>query len=120
MANKKRRKQKQRTPVSQTFVNEPVRTVPTSTELEVPTRESTMQSHLSVPMSRRPSKAARLTGSSAALIEDLPPDNASIPLDRVPYVPGDLLRVAIMAIIMVALIIIGGLITAHYTSSLSQ
>ncbi len=68
---------------------------------------------------RRAVNAAKLPSTAAALIEGLPPEDASIPLDRVPYVTGDLLRVAVMAVIMVLLIIVGGIITVHYTSSLS-
>lgn len=68
---------------------------------------------------RKAVNAAKLPSTAAALIEPLPPEDASIPLDRVPYVTGDLLRVAIMAVIMVLLIIVGGIITVHYTSSLS-
>ena len=36
----------------------------------------------------------------------LDPDDAAIPFERVPYVPGDLRRVAIIAALMVALIIV--------------
>jgi hypothetical protein len=46
------------------------------------------------------------TTATAAMFEPLPPDDAAIPFDRVPYVPGDLRRVLIIAGLMVVLIVV--------------
>ncbi len=48
-------------------------------------------------------------------IAPLDTDDAAIPFDRVPYVPGDLRRVAIIAVVMVFLIIIADLVVTHVT-----
>jgi hypothetical protein len=49
-------------------------------------------------------------GSAAAAFEPLDPEEAAIPFDRVPYVPADLRRVALMAGLMVVLIIIAAIV----------
>jgi hypothetical protein len=46
-------------------------------------------------------------------IQPLDSDDAAIPFDRVPYVPADLRRVAIIAGIMIALIIIADIIVSN-------
>jgi hypothetical protein len=46
----------------------------------------------------------------------LDPEDPAIPFDRVPYVPGDLRRVAIMAGVMVLLIIVAALVVTHTVS----
>ena len=46
-------------------------------------------------------------------IQPLESDDAAIPFDRVPYVPADLRRVAIIAGIMIALIIIADIIVSN-------
>jgi len=43
----------------------------------------------------------------------LEPDDAAIPFDRVPYVPADLRRVAVMAGVMIVVIIIAAVIVSH-------
>jgi hypothetical protein len=43
----------------------------------------------------------------------LDPEDPAIPFDRVPYVPGDLRRVAIMAGLMIVLIIVAAVIVTH-------
>jgi hypothetical protein len=50
-------------------------------------------------------KSARF-GTAAAMVEPLDSDDPAIPFDRVPYVPADLRRVAVMAGIMVIVILI--------------
>jgi hypothetical protein len=50
-------------------------------------------------------KSARF-GTAAAMVEPLDSDDPAIPFDRVPYVPADLRRVAMIAAIMVVLILI--------------
>jgi hypothetical protein len=49
-------------------------------------------------------------GSGAFNFEPLPEEDAAIPFDRVPYVPADLRRVAVMALLMLALIGIASLV----------
>jgi hypothetical protein len=58
---------------------------------------------------RRGGRALR-PGSTAAAFDPLDPEEAAIPFDRVPYVPADLRRVALMAGLMVVLIIIAAII----------
>ncbi|HKR98049.1 MAG TPA: hypothetical protein VJU79_00915 [Candidatus Dormibacteraeota bacterium] len=55
----------------------------------------------------------RGTTSAVAMFEPLPPEEAAIPFDRVPYVPADLKRVAIMAVLMVVVIIIAAVVVSH-------
>ena len=50
------------------------------------------------------------TTATAAMFEPLPPEDASIPFDRVPYVPGDLRRVLTIAGLMVVLIIVADVV----------
>jgi hypothetical protein len=50
-------------------------------------------------------KSARF-GTTASMVEALDSDDPAIPFDRVPYVPSDLRRVAVIASIMVVLILI--------------
>jgi len=52
-----------------------------------------------------------------AAFAPLDPEDPSIPFDRVPYVPADLRRVAIMAGFMVALIIIAAFVVTHTVGS---
>jgi len=61
----------------------------------------------------QPTRQARGASSAVAMFEPLPPDDAAIPFDRVPYVPADLRRVAIMAGVMVVVIIIAAVIVSH-------
>jgi hypothetical protein len=46
-------------------------------------------------------------------IQPLETDDAAIPFDRVPYVPADLRRVAIIAAVMIALIIVADIIVSN-------
>jgi hypothetical protein len=50
---------------------------------------------------------------SIGFIQPLETDDAAIPFDRVPYVPADLRRVAIIAALMVALIIVADIIVSN-------
>ena len=61
---------------------------------------------------RRREGAAR-AGSLSAGFEPLDPADPSIPYDRVPYVPADLRRVAIIAGAMILLILIADVIVTH-------
>jgi hypothetical protein len=56
-------------------------------------------------------KAVR--GQSTGYIQPLESDDAAIPFDRVPYVPADLRRVAIIATLMIALIIVADIVVSN-------
>ena len=51
--------------------------------------------------------------STAALFLPLESDDAAIPFDRVPYVPRDLRRVAIMASLMIVLILVAAFVVTR-------
>jgi hypothetical protein len=51
--------------------------------------------------------------SAAAMFVPLDSDDAAIPFDRVPYVPRDLRRVAIMASLMIVLILIAAFVVTR-------
>jgi hypothetical protein len=51
--------------------------------------------------------------SAAAMFQPLESEDAAIPFDRVPYVPRDLRRVAIMASLMVVLILIAAVVVTR-------
>jgi hypothetical protein len=51
--------------------------------------------------------------STAAMFRPLESDDAAIPFDRVPYVPRDLRRVAIMASLMIVLILIAAFVVTR-------
>ncbi len=58
-------------------------------------------------------RAIRGQVSAAALFQPLDSEEAAIPFDRVPYVPRDLRRVAIMASLMVVLILIAAFVVTR-------
>jgi hypothetical protein len=60
-----------------------------------------------------PIRPGRGQVSAAALFQPLESDDAAIPFDRVPYVPRDLRRVAIMAALMVVLILIAAFVVTR-------
>ncbi|HSP65826.1 MAG TPA: hypothetical protein VLO10_06515 [Candidatus Deferrimicrobium sp.] len=49
----------------------------------------------------------------APFIRPLDSDDAAIPFDRVPYVPADLRRVAVIAALMIALIIVADIVVSN-------
>jgi hypothetical protein len=59
---------------------------------------------------RRTTKAQQKQQASFAPLD---PEDPAIPFDRVPYVPADLRRVAIMAGFMVVLILIAAVVVTH-------
>jgi hypothetical protein len=62
---------------------------------------------------QRPGQKARGgPRSTAAMFEPLPPDDAAIPFDRVPYVPGDLRRVLVIAALMIVLIVVADIVVS--------
>lgn len=51
--------------------------------------------------------------STAAMFEPLPPEDDAIPFDRVPYVPGDLRRVLVIAALMVVLVVVADIVISN-------
>lgn len=51
--------------------------------------------------------------NAAAMFQPLDNEDAAIPFDRVPYVPADLRRVLVIALMMVVLIIIAAIVVTH-------
>jgi hypothetical protein len=58
-------------------------------------------------------RARPARGQNTSYIQPLDSEDAAIPFDRVPYVPADLRRVAIIAVIMIALIIVADIIVSN-------
>jgi len=58
-------------------------------------------------------RPARPSGGPLAGFEPLDPEDPAIPFDRVPYVPADLRRVAIMAGLMVVLIVVAAVVVTN-------
>jgi hypothetical protein len=66
--------------------------------------------------SKQPSRAtasARSSGGPAATTPPLPLDSAAVPLSTVPYVPSDLRRVGLSALVIVIVIIAGGILVTN-------
>jgi len=60
-----------------------------------------------------PPRPGRGPANAAAMFQPLETDDAAIPFDRVPYVPSDLRRVALIAAAMIVLIVIAAIIVSH-------
>jgi hypothetical protein len=58
-------------------------------------------------------RARPARGQSTSYIQPLDSEDAAIPFDRVPYVPADLRRVAVIAVVMIALIIVADIIVSN-------
>ena len=58
-------------------------------------------------------RARPARGQSTSYIQPLESEDAAIPFDRVPYVPADLRRVAVIAVLMIALIIVADIIVSN-------
>jgi hypothetical protein len=65
------------------------------------------------PAPARAGRPGKAPANAAAMFQPLENEDAAIPFDRVPYVPADLRRVLVMALLMVALIIIAAVIVTH-------
>lgn len=63
----------------------------------------------------RPATQRSRYTSAAAMVAPLESEDPGIPFDRVPYVPADLRRVAVIAVFMVVLILIAWVAVAHIT-----
>ena len=62
---------------------------------------------------QRPAPRSARFGTAAGMVQPLETDDPAIPFDRVPYVPADLRRVAVIAGLMVVLILIAWAIVAR-------
>jgi hypothetical protein len=58
-------------------------------------------------------RARPARGQNTSYIQPLESEDAAIPFDRVPYVPADLRRVAVIAAMMIALIIIADIVVSN-------
>ncbi len=58
-------------------------------------------------------RARPARGQNTSYIQPLDTEDAAIPFDRVPYVPADLRRVAVIAGLMIALIIVADIIVSN-------
>lgn len=67
------------------------------------------------PVAQR-ARPGRTPANAAAMFQPLESDDAAIPFARVPYVPADLRRVAVMAVAMIALIVVAALIVSRVVS----
>jgi len=65
------------------------------------------------PVATRAGRPGRGPSNAAAMFQPLDTEDAAIPFDRVPYVPADLRRVLVIALMMVALIIIAAVVVTH-------
>ncbi|MDQ6847193.1 MAG: hypothetical protein M3019_06370, partial [Candidatus Dormibacteraeota bacterium] len=58
-------------------------------------------------------RAKPARGQNTSYIQPLDSEDAAIPFDRVPYVPADLRRVAVIAALMITLIVIADIIVSN-------
>jgi hypothetical protein len=65
------------------------------------------------PVATRAGRPGRGPSNAAAMFQPLETEDAAIPFDRVPYVPADLRRVLVIALMMVALIIIAAIVVTR-------
>ena len=65
------------------------------------------------PVAARAGRPGRGPSNAAAMFQPLETEDAAIPFDRVPYVPADLRRVAVIALMMVGLIIVAAIVVTH-------
>ena len=65
------------------------------------------------PVATRAGRPGRGPSNAAAMFQPLDTEDAAIPFDRVPYVPADLRRVLVIALMMVGLIIIAAIVVTH-------
>ena len=65
------------------------------------------------PQATRAGRPGRGPSNSAAMFQPLDTEDAAIPFDHVPYVPADLRRVLVIALMMVGLIIIAAIVVTH-------
>ena len=85
-----------------------------SVAVNIPASESGRRRVERVATAGAPLARPRTTrGQTQGYIATLETDDAAIPFDRVPYVPADLRRVAIIAALMIALIVVADIIVSN-------
>jgi hypothetical protein len=130
---KKTRKQKQRATPRRPgpSVAPPTATAPSGVAVEAedlqpvaaPAEDPAMELDTTAPARRRVERISAVAApvarpkpgrtQAAGYIQPLDSDDAAIPFDRVPYVPADLRRVAIIAALMIALIIVADIVVSN-------
>ena len=65
------------------------------------------------PASPAPARVRTTRGQTQGYIQSLESEDAAIPFDRVPYVPADLRRVAVIATVMIVLIIVADIVVSN-------
>jgi hypothetical protein len=92
----------------------PVQDLAASVAVQIPASESGRRRVERVATAGAPVARPRTTrGQTQGYIAALESEDAAIPFDRVPYVPSDLRRVAIIAALMIALIIVADIIVSN-------
>lgn len=85
-----------------------------SVAVQIPAVESARRRVERVAAAAAPAARARTTrGQTQGYIQSLDTEDAAIPFDRVPYVPADLRRVAIIATLMIVLIIVADIVVSN-------
>ncbi|MBV9099639.1 MAG: hypothetical protein JOZ46_08165 [Candidatus Dormibacteraeota bacterium] len=90
--------------------------IPRDAPLDAPRRRVERLSPAAPAPPGRAPRQSRVPANAAAIFQPLESEDAAIPFDRVPYVPADLRRVAVMAVCMVVLIVIAAVIVSHVVS----
>ena len=96
-------------PVSTTDLAPVTTTAPAPTS----TRRRVERVGVAAPSAAPPSRGRNFRTPSTGYIQPLETEDAAIPFDRVPYVPADLRRVAVMATLMVILIIVADIVVSN-------
>ena len=65
------------------------------------------------PQATRAGRGGRGSSNTAAMFQPLDSEDAAIPFDIVPYVPADLRRILVIALMMVGLIVIAAIVVTH-------
>lgn len=86
---------------------------PAATETTTAPRRRIERLSQATPVATRAGRPGRGPSNAAAMFQPLDNEDAAIPFDRVPYVPADLRRVLVIALMMVGLIIIAALVVTH-------
>jgi hypothetical protein len=93
---------------------QPVANAAASVAVDIPTSDPGRRRVERVGAASAPTARPRSTrGQTQGYIQALESDDAAIPFDRVPYVPADLRRVAIIAGLMIVLIIVADIIVSN-------
>jgi hypothetical protein len=92
---------------------QPVADAAASVAVDIPASEHGRRRVERVAASAPTARPRSTRGQTQGYIQALETDDAAIPFDRVPYVPADLRRVAIIAGLMIVLIIVADIIVSN-------